>query len=808
MKLYSSNLLWLLGAEALTGAVAAPSPKVPWARQMQKAAAHSRRMLNAAITKRQATNETIESCDISPAQEIDAPKANVWGGLTQTEAVSIVEWLFGQPELNLTTTEEATAWDNTLLIVELMQPNKSDALAYIDGNSCAPTRYAHAILNFQNSSEPYYQDILVGPLPVRNGTTRWEPLDYFLTRKTEGKVRNLDADADTLYGEWHYSVGASIADITLDLWNATMMGLDNDTLIAWGTDPVLQDPETGRVQRWDSFFSVQDDIFDVGSILPMGLYFLTEIRGRNVEDWSLDGWYYDGQFFATTEEFREAYWAGDVRKYDGNWDNEAFHTDQSGPIPPMDGNAPPVSVAPHGARFAVDEERQYVEWMDWSFYIGFSRDTGLALYDIRLKGERIIYELGLQEAIAHYAGSDPVQSHIAYLDSFYGFGPFNFQLLPGFDCPSHAKFLNSSFYTSETTVTHINSICLFEAEADYLMMRHSSASYISATKNIYFSVRSVSTIGNYDYTFTYAFFMDGSMSVEVRASGYIQAAFYAHNEDYGFHIHDQLSGSMHDHVLNFKADIDVLGTANTIQMMDVVPHTTTYPWSNGRQVNTMRVNRTFIETEDEGKFNWSPSGQVFITNQEERNRFGELRSWRVAPGIGTSHLAVENSTAIGNAAHWATHDFYATVRKDTESRSAHPYNSQDVHDPPIDFSAFFDGESLNQTDIVLWLNLGMHHVPQTADLPNTVHLHAGSSIQFIPTNYFETGIQRETVNMIRINYDGTENGTEVETFGAHEDTCALQYEPQDVDLWGYRGDSVVRKFPFSPDEYYKTHPAD
>lgn len=114
MKLYSSSLLWLLGAEALTGAVAAPSPKVPWARQMQKAAAHSRRMLNAAITKRQATNETIESCDISPAQEIDAPKANVWGGLTQTEAVSIVEWLFGQPELNLTTTEEATAWDNTL----------------------------------------------------------------------------------------------------------------------------------------------------------------------------------------------------------------------------------------------------------------------------------------------------------------------------------------------------------------------------------------------------------------------------------------------------------------------------------------------------------------------------------------------------------------------------------------------------------------------------------------------------------------------------------------------------------------------
>ena len=113
------------------------------------------------------------------------------------------------------------------------------------------------------------------------------------------------------------------------------------------------------------------------------------------------------------------------------------------------------------------------------------------------------------------------------------------------------------------------------------MSRHSTAGYVAATKNIYFTVRSVSTIGNYDYMFTYNFYMDGSVGVEVRASGYIQSAFYAKNEDYGFKIHDQLSGSLHDHVINFKADFDIFGTNNSVQLMDQVPIKTTYPWVKG-----------------------------------------------------------------------------------------------------------------------------------------------------------------------------------------------------------------------------------
>ena len=198
------------------------------------------------------------------------------------------------------------------------------------------------------------------------------------------------------------------------------------------------------------------------------------------------------------------------------------------------------------------------------------------LHDITYKGERIIYELGLQEAVAHYAStSDPFQASNAYLDSEYGFGQFTWQLVSGFDCPAYATYLNTSYYTGETTHTHPSSICLFEFDTGYPIQRHTTPLYVSITKNIAFIIRSVSTIGNYDYMFEYEFYLDGSIHVTVRASGYIQSSFWTSNmgDQDGFHIHDHLAGSMHEHVLNYKLDLDVAGTANSLVKSALVPTT-------------------------------------------------------------------------------------------------------------------------------------------------------------------------------------------------------------------------------------------
>lgn len=395
--------------------------------------------------------------------------------------------------------------------------------------------------------------------------------------------------------------------------------------------------------------------------------------------------------------------------------------------------------------------------------------------------------------------------------------------MSGYDCPEYSTYLNSSFYVEETTHTHTNSICLFETDPGYPIQRHSTGSYVSATKNIFFTVRNVCTVGNYDYQFTYQFYGDGSINVEVRASGYIQAAFYAHNEDYGYHIHDSLSGSMHDHVLNFKADFDILGTNNTMTTATNIPVSEIYPWSNGQPRNTMKLNRSTITSEDSSKLNWDPRTQYKIVNLDAPNRYGEPRGYRILPSSGTAHLTVQNSSNLGSAAAWASHDLFVTRQKDTEPCSAHPYNSQDVYNPAVDFSAFFNGENLTQTDLVVWFNLGMHHVPHTGDLPNTVFTTAHSGVWIMPLNYLLGDPSRQTVNMVRIDYDagaagagglggGEESGSgantpraKVTTFGQGTAGCSLNFTKAEADLQRYVGDVVVRKFPYSPnDPYYET----
>lgn len=65
----------------------------------------------------------------------------------------------------------------------------------------------------------------------------------------------------------------------------------------------------------------------------------------------------------------------------------------------------------------------------------------------------------------------------------------------------------------------------------------------------------------------------------------------------------------------------------------------------------------------------------------------------------------------------------------------------------------------------------------------------------MPLNYYHEDISRETVNMVRINYnDG--NVSKVKMFGQDQAVCAVDLAKTDPDLYSYKGDVVIRKFPY------------
>lgn len=120
-------------------------------------------------------------------------------------------------------------------------------------------------------------------------------------------------------------------------------------------------------------------------------------------DWRLVGWLYGGKYYPGTAAFLAAFNSPSFETYtrnegvDGSW----AMTDKKGADLPLDSRAPPMQILPEGKRWKIDAGAKFVVYQDFSFFIGFTRDTGVRLFDIKYKGERIIYELGLQEALAH-----------------------------------------------------------------------------------------------------------------------------------------------------------------------------------------------------------------------------------------------------------------------------------------------------------------------------------------------------------------------------------------------------------------------
>nr|XP_018261712.1 uncharacterized protein I303_06153 [Kwoniella dejecticola CBS 10117]OBR83870.1 hypothetical protein I303_06153 [Kwoniella dejecticola CBS 10117] len=782
-------LLALLG-----GALALPNPKI----------SSIRRPGWRPNARRDLPTDSTDTSSSSPSTT--APKHNIWNSLSNDEAADVIGFLHSQDDLNLTAVDDAGAWDNTILVVDILPPNKTDALGYLDGDGEKPDRWAVASLLFGATEEPYAQDWVVGPIPITNDSMYYPYT--FGTHSPDAKIRVYDIDG-------HYGLFTDTAlemkDIINDLLNATIESEEDleNTFDIWGIDPLWHETDENgndRVIDWVGFWRIPPTLemnhgsinFDGETLLPQGLYMQFDITGRDKSKWSLMGILYGDEYYKSVDEFRSAWQSSGFEKYTPNMPGSWIETDRTGKKLCLEDEAPPMSVQPGGQRFKIDEDNKYVEWMDFTFYLTFTRDTGMRLYDIRYKGQRIIYELGLQEAIAHYAGNDPVQSGTSYMDTFYGFGPYAFSQVPGYDMPLYAHCVNTSFHASEVSKSHRCGISIFEADLNHPIQRHSTSSYVSVTKGIALTVRSISTVGNYDYNFDYNFYMDGTIETVVRASGYIQSAYYAKNDEYGYHIHDGLSGSMHDHALNYKVDFDILGTNNTLVKHVIEPIEKSYKWKNGTR-NTMHMVRKEVESEDDGKMNWSANAQeqVIIVNKDAPNKFGEPRGYKIMPSRGGAgmHLTITNSSNLLNAAGFATHAYYVTKQKDSELRASNAWNDYDTANPLVNFDKFFDGEKLVQEDLVMWFNLGMHHVPHTGDLPNTVFTTAQGGMILAPHNYLLNDPSRQSSQQIRIDYEGGDV-SDVYTFGSQQATGQIDLTQVSWDPTTYGGDVAVRKFPY------------
>ncbi|KAI5825435.1 amine oxidase catalytic domain-containing protein [Schizophyllum commune Tattone D] len=700
------------------------------------------------------------SDDLLPLAQCAAPSVssakppapiNPWASLTVEETSSIQRWLEA-PErgLNLTRAHGSSMSDNVIFLIERYYPSKADALAYLDDPIPAKEPLKYARVSIHHGTIPAVKIYLLGPLPISEETSMRELTEIYHRPDVPFNARGYltGNELPELLGR----ITPPLADAMLELFNGTANGSPNDTLVASGSGPFSFDGEFRRM--WISWRRNAPGPW----LHPIGFWQYVDMSGTDPEQWKILKVVYNKQVFDSVADFNTALKNGTLVRahHDSSADVSWATRKPTGAVRDLEHLPGPRSVSFAGLRFRVDERTQYVTWMGWSMYLGFDRDMGLNFWDIRIKGERIIYELSPQEAIAQYSGNDPLQASTAWLDRHFGMGRSVRDMLPGYDCPHEAVFLPATTHSGVGSVHVPRAICIFEQDSGKPITRHTgyAEGEFGAVKGYTLTIRSISTVGNYDYLFDYVFHLDGTMEVKLSASGYLQGGFWEPTQNgYGGRIRDTSMGNLHDHIINYKVDFDIAGLENTAMNTTVSQEVRHEPWFSddwGADHTQGVITKTPIKNEDDALLKWPTNfqGGFSVVNMEKKNRWDVPRGYAVHPGLSPIHNSVVGSRRMLNNANWARYNMAFSKRKETEPSSSSAWNMNLPGAPMVDFHKFFDGENIEQEDIVAWINVGMHHLPQAEDSPNTKTNVATTGFILTPLNYFDSDISMDMSNAI------------------------------------------------------------
>ncbi|KAF8426834.1 copper amine oxidase [Boletus edulis BED1] len=260
-------------------------------------------------------------------------------------------------------------------------------------------------------------------------------------------------------------------------------------------------------------------------------------------------------------------------------------------------------------------------------------------------------------------------------------------------------------------------------------------------------------------------------------------------------------GRLHDHVINYKVDLDVAGTANSLLKTTTSQEAVTHPWFNddwGSEVIQRTIRREYITNENDAllKLPGNFQGGYSVVNQEEKIKWGTVRGYAIHPGYSPIHTTVVGSKHALNNVNWARYNLAVSRRKETEPSSSSVWNFNLPAAPPVDFHKFFDGENITQQDLVVWVNVGTHHLPESEDAPNTQTNTATSSFFITPLNYFDYDVSIDSTNAILLQAPSKEGEPfSVDDYGVRPVHCIPQapppFEYAPVHIFDRRGGEVA-----------------
>lgn len=410
-------------------------------------------------------------------------------------------------------------------------------------------------------------------------------------------------------------------------------------------------------------------------------------------------------------------------------------------------------VQPEGVSFKMNGHE--LEWQKWKMHISFHHREGIAISTVTYNDDGVVrpifYRLSLAEMVVPYSAPEhPHPRKFAFDSGEYGMGTMANELTLGCDCLGQIHYLPGAFVKHDGTAFVIkNVICIHEEDAG-LLWKHTDfrvGGRSHAVRARRLVVQMICTLANYEYIFNYMFYQDGNVELEIRLTGIVQV--YAEDpknpssSPFATTVAPGVSAQYHQHMFSVRVDPMVDGLANTVVETDIVPvdAPTGSPQNHAGNGFTTRSRAITRAGDGARHFELATDRRWAITHAARRHPVtGKPTGYTIMGKGGVTPLMARGDSWVAKRARWAERALWV-VRDEEGPRGSRVWPSGKYvpgsrAENPDSVTHWVQGDaSLEGADVLLYLTLGITHIPRPEDWPVMPMEHL--NVLFRPVNFFK-----------------------------------------------------------------------
>ncbi|WP_165982649.1 copper amine oxidase [Dankookia rubra] len=401
--------------------------------------------------------------------------------------------------------------------------------------------------------------------------------------------------------------------------------------------------------------------------------------------------------------------------------DEASFPDLRAPMRPV------LQSAPLGGNAVIAGHQ--LSWDHWRFHLRLDRRFGpvvsLARWAEDGRDRMVLYQGHASEMFVPYMDASEAWYFRSYMDiGEYGFGALSSELQAGTDCPAHANFLDATLPGDDGKPLVLpRALCVFERNTGAPAWRH--AEIVDQTyegrPEVELVVRSIPTVGNYDYVMDWVFTARGEIRIDVGATGMDAVRGVAAQSmadpgaaaevTTGTLVAPGAVGIWHDHYISFRLDLDVDGQANSFLRERLAPRAAEAgtPRRSLWAPERIPMPREGAVEPGHGPETWR------VVNPGTTTSLGHNPGYEVILGHGATSLLDRRDFPQRRAAFTGA-PLWVTGYDAAERHAAGPWpNQAQGGDGLPRFVA--QGRSIDNADLVVWATMGFHHLTRPEDWP-------------------------------------------------------------------------------------------